>query len=139
MSVCTVKNNYINLGFNKCCHSVKYICCNTDTGTAEQSALFILCCKRIFDRLFNILNCNKTFQIKIVIHDRKLFFSCLCQNCLCFFQCNAFLCCNQSLGSHGLFDLFTEICFKFQITVCNDTDKFTAFRDRNTGNTEFSH
>ena len=43
------------------------------------------------------------------------------------------------LGSHALLDLLGIIFLKFQITVCDDSDKLFTLSDRNTGNAEFCH
>ena len=60
------------------------------------------------------------------------------RNALCFFHGYAFFSCNQMLGSHALFDLLGIIFLKFQITVCDDSNKLFTLSDRNTGNAEFA-
>ena len=120
--MCTIKYNYVYLGINQGSYTLQYISCNTNTGTAQKSSLCILCSQRVLDCLLNILNCDKTFQIIIVIYDRKFLFSCGSQDLLGFFQCNTFLGSNQSFRSHGLLDLLAVVCLELQVTVRNDTN-----------------
>ena len=139
MTMCGIQNNNVNLGFCQSCHTIQNIGSNTNTCTAEQTSLCILCCKRIFDRLLNILDRDQALQIEVLINDRQLLFSCLCQNLLCFFQCDTFGSRNQTFTGHGFFNLLGKICLEFQVAVGNDADQLFALCDRDTGNTEFCH
>ena len=122
MSVCGVQYDYVHLGIYQGCNSFQHVCGNADCGTAEKSALCILCCQRIFDGLFNILDGDKTLQIVIGVNNGKLFLSCLGENLFCLFQSDSFRSRNQTFAGHRLFDFLGEICFKFQIAVGNDTN-----------------
>ena len=60
MSVCGVEYNDIDFCGNQFFYAVYNICGNSDTRTAKQSSLGILCGKRIFNRFFNIFNGNES-------------------------------------------------------------------------------
>ena len=134
-----IQNQYIYMRIHQCFCSLQYVGSNTNTGTTQKTSLCILCCQRVFNLFFNIFDRNKTLQIEIFINNRKFLLASLAKNHFCFFQCNTFLCSYQILRSHGLFDLFREICLKLQITVSDDTYQLLSFRDRYTGDPVFCH
>ena len=134
-----VNNNNIDFRFYQSIHTLQNICCDSNGSTTEQTTIFIFCRQRIFDLLLNIFDGDQTFQIEVIIYDRQFFFSCLCKNLLGFFQSDTLFCCDQSFGCHTVFDFLCKIFFKFQITVSDDTNQFSAFRNRYAGNSEFCH
>ena len=54
MTMCGIQYHNIDLGCYQSCHTIQYVGGDTYTGAAEQSALGILGCQRIFDGLLNI-------------------------------------------------------------------------------------
>ena len=60
MTMCGIQYNNINLGCYQSCHTIQYVGGDTYTGAAEQSALGILGCQRIFDGLLNIFDGDQT-------------------------------------------------------------------------------
>ena len=124
MPMSGIDYNHIYMSIYQSVDPCHYIFCDTYCRTAEQSSLCIFRRQRIFDLFFNIFDRNETFQIKIVIYDRKFFFSGFCQDLFCLFKSHSFFCSNQPLRGHALFDLSGEIFLKFQVTVCDDTYQF---------------
>ena len=139
MSVCRVDNNDINFCFYQSIHTFHHVCCDSNSCTTKQTTVFVFCRLRIFDLFFNIFDGDQTFQVEVIIYDRQFFFSCLCKDLFGFIQCDTFFCCDQSFGCHTVFDLLGEILFEFQVTVCDDTNQFSAFCNRHTGDSEFCH
>ena len=92
--MCRIDNDNINMCLNKCIYTVKNICCNTNTCTAEQTSLSILCRQRILDLLLNILDCDQTLEVEVIINNRKFLFAGLTEDLLGFLKCHAFLGCN---------------------------------------------
>ena len=78
--------NNVYFGVHKSFHAFQTVCCNSDSGAAEQTSLGILCGKRVFYLLLNVLDRNKTFEIAFIVHDRQLFFSGLGKNLLGFLR-----------------------------------------------------
>ncbi len=102
MPVCTVKHDNIDLCRDKRLHALKHICGDADTCAAQQSSLLIFCGERILDRLFNVLDCDESLEIIVVIYYRKFFFSRIREHFLCLLKRDAFLRCDESLRCHGL-------------------------------------
>ena len=127
-----INNDHIHLGFYQCIYTVQNVSCYTYTGTAQQSSLLVFGRIWIFDLFFNILDGDQSAEISIFIYNRKFFFSGSGKDLLCLVQCNSLRCCDQSFACHTLFDLFAKICFKLQVTVCDDTYQFFPFCDRYT-------
>ena len=94
---------------------------------------------RVFDLLFNILNGDKTLEIEIIIHDRKLLHSRPGQNLLGLHHGDALFRRNQILGGHTLFDFLGIIFLKFKVTIGDNPHQFPSLCDGNTGDTELCH
>ena len=139
MSVCRVQNNDIDMCIYQLLCTIQNVCCDTKCSTAQQTAFGVFGRERILDLFFNILDRDQSFEIEVIIHDRQFLFSCFCKDLFCLFQCDTFFCSDEVFRSHGFFDLFAEILFKLQITVCDDTYQFSVFCNRHTGNTELCH
>ena len=97
MSMCAIQYNNVYLCLYQCSGTLQHISRDTDRCAAEQTSLCILGRIRVLDLLFDIFNCNKTFQIEIVIYDRELLFSRLGKNFFCLLNRCADLCRDQSL------------------------------------------
>ena len=132
MSVSGIHHNNVHFCLYKLFHAFQAVCSNTDCRAAEQPALGVLRRQRVFNLFFNILDCDKTFQISFIIHDRKFFFSCFCKKLLRFLKGNSLFCRDQTFGRHGFFYFLGEVFLKFQITVCNNTDQLASFCNRHT-------
>ena len=105
MSVRGVENDHVNFCIDQCLYSLQTVGCDADCCTAEKTSLLVLCGKRIFDLLFDILYCNQSFEIKILIYNREFFLSGFGKVILCLLQSDALLSRDQSFLSNGLFDL----------------------------------
>ena len=130
MAVCGIHYHNVNFRFHKLSRAIQAIRRDAQRRAAEKTSLGVFCGKRILDLLLNIFNCNKAFQVALVIHDRELLFSGFGQDLLRLFERDPLLRRDQAFGSHGFFDLLREVFFKFQITVRNDADKFASFCNR---------
>ena len=137
--MCRVENNYVYFCFHQGFHTIQDVCSDTYCRAAEQTSLCILCRERILDLFLNILDSNKTLEVKILVHDRKLLDTCLGKNLLCLRQGDALRSGNQMLRSHALFNLLREIFLELEVTVCDNTNQFSSLCDRNTGNPELAH
>ena len=132
MSVSRIKYNHINVALNKSFHSLKHIGCDSDSCTTEQSSLCILGSEGILDSLLNILNCNESLEIEVIINYGKFLLTSLGKDCLSLIKRDAFLGSDEILTCHGLLNLLTEICLELKVTVCDNTYKFPSLSNRNT-------
>ena len=139
MSVRGIQNHHVHLRIHQSAHAVKHVRRDSHAGSAQQPSLRVFCGKRIFNRLLNILDGDQAHQVEILVHDRKLFLSRLCQDFLSFFQGDALSCGDQPFRGHGLFNFLREICFELKITVGNDANQPAAFRNRYAGDAELRH
>ena len=139
MSVSGVDDDHVYVCFYQRIDTIEHVCRDADCGTAEQTSLLILGGQWVLDGFLDIFDGDQTFEVEIVIDNRKFFFSGFCKDCFCLVQRNAYFCSDQVFAGHGLFDFLGEISFKLQITVCNNTNQFSVLGNRDTGNTEFCH
>ena len=86
MTVSRVENECVNACFYKELCSVENVCGNTDSSSAEKSALFILCRVGVLLNLEDILCCDKTCKCAVLVNKRKLFNLCAEKDFLCFFD-----------------------------------------------------
>ena len=134
-----IQNNNVYVSFYQSIHTIQNIGSDTYCSSAEQTTLCVLCRQGIFDLFFNIFDSDQTTKVEIIIHDRKFFLSCFCQDLLCLIQSDAYLGSDQIFRSHGFFDLLGEICLKFQVTVGNDTYQFSIFSNGYARDPELGH
>ena len=139
MSMGAVENHHVHFCVHQGAYPLQYIGCNADPGSAQKPSLCVLCRKRIFDGLFNVLDGDQPHQVIIVVYNRKLFLSCFGQNLLCLLKSNPCPGSDQALGSHGFFDLFGKISLKLKISVGDNPHQLTSFRHRYAGNPELGH
>ena len=85
MSVSGIHNNDIYVSLYESFHTFHHVAGNADACTAKQTTLLILCGERILDLFFDILDGDKSLQMKIFVDDRQLFFSRLGKNLFCLF------------------------------------------------------
>ena len=69
MSVSGIYNNNINISLHKSIYTSQHISCNANSSTAEQTSLLIFGSERIFDLFLDVLDGDKTLQVKIIIYN----------------------------------------------------------------------
>ena len=139
MAVGGIKHDDVDLGLAERFHSLEDIGCDADAGAAEKTSLGILGCIGVLDVLFNILNCDQTDKVVVIVDDGKLFLLGTGKDLLRLLQRDPFFGRDKSLGSHRLADLLAEIGLKFQVSVGDDADELSALCDRNAGDPELAH
>ena len=134
-----VKYNDVHMSLHKSVHTVQNVRCDTYSGSAEQTALSVLCGQRVFDLFLDIFDGDETAEVKIIINDGKLLLAGFGQDFLGLVKGDADFRCDQILGSHRFFDLLGKVCLKFQITVGDNTYQFSILSDGYAGNPELGH
>ena len=72
MTVCGIDYDSIGSCVNKCLHALQGIGGNTYTGSYAQTALAVLASHGFILSLGDILVCDKTYQLTVVVHNRQL-------------------------------------------------------------------
>ena len=70
--MCRVKNESINACFVKSLSTDKNIIGNTESSSAEKSVLAVTGSVGILNSFFDVLDCNETGKLSVIVYERKL-------------------------------------------------------------------
>ena len=122
--MCGVKHQHVSLSINECAGSVENVLCHADSGTAQESALFISCRVRITLCFFNILDRDKSFEYAVAVNQRKLFDLMLHKDLLCACEVCADRGGNKIILSHNVLDYYrVKVLDESEVTVCEYAHK----------------
>ena len=136
-----IDNHSIDTGINKSLDTLHGITCDTHTGCNTQAALAVLASHWLVLCFCDILVCDETYQLAVIVNNRQLLDLVITQNLGSSLHIGLLVCNNQFLGrSHDLADRTLHVCLEAEVTVGNNTHKFLAvINNRDTTDMVFSH
>ena len=138
--MCGIKNDNINMSIVESGDTIHHVGSDTNSSTAEQTALGILSGVGILNLLLDILDGDKTAETTFFINDGELLFTSSAENVLSFLESDANRSGNKILRSHAFADLLGVIGLELEVTVGDDTNELPlVINDGNTGDTELTH
>ena len=140
MSVSCINYNGICTSVHQSFHTVECISSYSHTGSYTQTTFRIFASHWFIFCFCDIFISNQTYQLSILIYNRKFFNFIFLQNLGSSFHVCTRLCCYNVFLCHHLINTLIQILFKAQVTVCNNTDQIILIiYYRNTSDFVFSH
>ena len=132
VAVSRIQHDGINALGNECLHAVQYVGCDTNTSCYAQTTVGVLASIGVVLHLCDILICDKSDKLTVVIHYGQLLDLVRKQNLRSLLQlCR--VCSDDVVLGHHLLDVTVHIALEAEVAVCHDTDEHTLVV--NNGNT----
>ena len=123
MSVCSVDDDCVGTCIHESLHAVERIHCHAHSGSHSQSALGILASHGLVLGLGDVLICDESHEVVVLIHHGQFLYLVFLQYLCCVAQVGLLMCGDEVVLRHHVIHLLIEMTLKAQVAVGDDTHK----------------